>query len=133
MRQDMKWAKPFLFGALIATVIMASQFILASADTQTITIPNAADQLQVACNKLAKANGSVELDESQKYACILVRFAPAVTQADYPALKTAVEAVTGIQGINLLVDGRVPTDVGENQQAVLFVSAHMRINDVPVE
>ena len=99
---------------------------------QTITIPSAANQLQIACNSKARANGSVALDESQKYACILVKFAPAITQANYPALKTAIESVAGIQSISLLVDGQVPADVGENQQAVLHLSAHMRINDMPV-
>lgn len=101
--------------------------------TATITIPEADERLQIACNKRARASGSLLLDASQKFACVLVKLAPAVTQADYPALKAAIEAVAGVQEISLLVDGQSLASIPADHRVRLHLTAQMRIEDIPEE
>ena len=95
--------------------------------TATISIPGVDEQLQIACNKRARQSGSLLLDESQKFACVLVKLAPAVTQGDYPALKTAIEDISGIQTVDLLIDGQVPASIPDGTQLRLILDAQMRI------
>lgn len=101
--------------------------------TTTITIPDSDEQLQIAVNKRARASGNLLLNADQKFACVLLKLAPAVTQGDYPALKTAIEAVTGIQEISLLVDGRVPVSIPVDHRVRLYLEAQVRIEDIPGE
>ena len=100
---------------------------------ETITVPSADDRLQIAVNKRSRKSGSVLLNESQKFACVILKLAGAVTQGDYPTLKTNIEAIAGIQEVNLLVDGQIPADVGVDNRARLILDAQMRIEDVPEE
>lgn len=96
----------------------------------TITIPDADEQLQIAVNKRARASGNLLLDEDQKFACVLLRLAPAVTQDDYAVLRADIQAIPGIQGASLLVDGQVPTDISEDYQVRLYLEAALRIEDI---
>lgn len=99
----------------------------------TIYIPDADEQLQIAVNKRARASGNLLLDENQKFACVLLKLAPSVVQSDYPALKAAIGAITGIQDVGLLVDGQVSASIPIDTQLRLYVEAAMRIENVPEE
>ena len=48
----------------------------------------------------------VDLEPDTLYATGLFQLAAAVSSDDYAALKTAIEAIPGIQEVTLLVDGR---------------------------
>ena len=100
--------------------------------TATIIIPNADEQLQIAVNKRARASGNLLLDENQKFACVLLKLEPTATQGDYPVLKTAIEAVAGIQEASLLADGQVPP-ISEDYRARLYLEAAVRIENIPEE
>lgn len=97
---------------------------------QTITIPDADERLKIAINKRAKRSGSVELDENRKFACVILKFNEAVTPANYPLLKTEIEALSGIQEVCLLVDGQVPAIIPAGTAAILHLNAQLRIDDI---
>ncbi len=99
----------------------------------TINFPDADEQLQIAVNKRSRASGNLLLNENQKFACVFLKLAPTVTQGDYPALKTTIEAVTGIQEISLLVDGQVPVSIPVDHRVRLYLEAQVRIEDIPEE
>jgi hypothetical protein len=100
------------------------------AETATITIPSAAQQLKAALNStLGNRHGSVDVGSDQKFAVVFIPLVPAVTQADYPALKAAIEAIAGIQPISLLIDGQMPTIPAE-LTASIKVNAQMRLADI---
>ena len=98
--------------------------------TKTIIVPDADEQLTISMNKRARQSDNLLLDADQKFACVLIKLNPAVTQADYPVLKTNIENITGIQAINLLVDGKVPASLPEDTQLRIYLEAQMRIEDV---
>jgi len=75
--------------------------------TITITEPSADQQLLNLYNseqRMRVASGALSLEVDATYALCLIRLAPAVEQSDYPALKTAIEAVTGVQEIRVVTD-----------------------------
>jgi hypothetical protein len=98
---------------------------------ETITIPDADTQLTLAINKRARKSGSQVLEADQKFACVILKFAPAVTQEDYPVLKTALEAVAGIQEVALLVDGKIPASLPVDTQARLHLAAQIQLKEIP--
>ncbi len=61
-------------------------------------------RLRLAVSKGLKRVVNKTLEDGTKYAICLLKLHPTVVPGDYPALKTAVEGVTGIQEIELLVD-----------------------------
>jgi hypothetical protein len=97
----------------------------------TIIIPDADAQLRIAVNKRARQSDTVLLDADQKFACVLIKLAPAVTPDDYPALKAALEGVAGIEEVRLLVDGQAPGSIPAGAQVRLYVQGQMRIEDIP--
>lgn len=100
--------------------------------TETITIPDADDQLKIALNSTrGKKSGSINVTSGQKFAIVYMPLAGAVTQSDYPTLKAAIEAIAGIQSISLLIDGQIPT-IPADMTARVTVNAQMRFNDIPI-
>lgn len=97
---------------------------------QTLTMPDADDQQKLIRNRTKKGNHE-PISVSQKFAVVLLKLAPAVTQSDYPALKVAVEAVPGIQNVSLLVDGVTDATLAANREMILFADVQVRINDSP--
>lgn len=97
-----------------------------------ITIPSVDEQLAIAINSKAKAHESIAIGADQKFACIFIPLAPAVTSANYSALKTSIEAVTGIQvGVRLLIDGQTPLTISEGRDLRLKLSAQIRMDPIP--
>jgi len=100
--------------------------------TQSITVPSAEQQLEIACNNRARAHESLLLNIGQKYACVLLPLTASVEPSDYAAINAAVESITGVQsGVTLLIDGETPASVPEGKQVRLVVDAHMRIETIP--
>ncbi len=97
----------------------------------TIAEPSADQIQQMVYNKSMRKGGMVRLPIGQKLAVVAISLAPAVTQADYPALKMVMEAISGIQAVSLLVDGRTPDSIPENTELRLYVDAHLRIDNLP--
>jgi len=99
----------------------------------TIPIPSDDDQLRISCNKRSRATGSVNIDEGQKYACVVLKLNPGVSQpGDYATLKSNIESVLGIQSVSLLIDGQIPTLPADSIAKLLF-AAQMRVEEVIAE
>ena len=99
----------------------------------TITEPSADEKQKLVYNRKMRRSNTVEIDPSQKLTVCLLKLAPAVTQSDYPTLKTAIEAVAGIQSISLLVDGQAPASIPADTDLRIVVDAQMRIDNTPEE
>lgn len=89
----------------------------------TITIPSNDVMIVGAVNRYAKASGQTVLNAGQKFACVTLKLAPAVTSADYAALAAAINAITGIQGVDLLVDGQVGDPIPAGHGARILIDA----------
>jgi hypothetical protein len=62
----------------------------------------------------------------------LLALNPAVNQpGDYAALKAAIEAVTGVVEIELLIDGQAPSSIPTGKELRMVCDAHLRIDDAP--
>ena len=84
-------------------------------------------------NTRMKRSNIVVLEPATKYALVLITLAAGVTQPDdYAALKTAIEAVTGIQAVTLLIDTHgTPATIPAGKQLRMVAEAHIRIDDIP--
>lgn len=98
---------------------------------QTLTVPTVNEQQKLVYNRKVRKGNSVELPLGEKLACVVLQLAPAVTQADYPALATAIKAITGIQDVNLLVDGQTPVSIPVDTKLMLVADIQLRIDDLP--
>lgn len=83
----------------------------------TMTEPSADEQQVRIYNTMMSRSNRLTLTAGKKYAAARLRLAPAVNQPDdYPALKTAIEAVAGIQTAQLLIDGQCPSTVPADRE-----------------
>lgn len=96
----------------------------------TIPIPTADQAQQLAVNQSARRHSMVELPLGQKLAAVLLRLNPAVTPANYAAIGAAIDAITGIDGVSLLVDGQTPASIPEGTSLFLHMDVQLRIDDV---
>jgi len=99
--------------------------------TETIQNPDVDTQQRVAMNIKAKKHATRVLVLNQKYAAVLMKLGAGVSQSDYPALGTAIKAITGIQDVDLLIDGRMPTSIPAGTELRLVVDVQQRIEDLP--
>lgn len=97
---------------------------------QTLTVPSADEQQKLVYNRKVRASNSTELALDQKIACVLLRLAPNVTSDDYAAIGSAISAVTGVQSIELMVDGQAPSSIPENTVVTYVSEGQIRIDDV---
>lgn len=95
----------------------------------TISDLTADELLKLEFAKRRKAAQSVDLADDTKYAIVLLTLNPAVTSGDYPTLKTDIEAVTGIQNVELLIDHQARASVPANHTQVLGVRADVTLRD----
>ena len=101
---------------------------------RTITEPTADMQKIKIYNTRMKASSVKVLELDRKYAVCLVSLAAGVTQPDdYAALKVAIEDVTGVQQIELLIDGQCPSEIPAGKELRMTCEAHLRIDDAPEE
>lgn len=87
---------------------------------QTIAEPSADQQQLNMYNTKMKRHSPLVLTAGEKYAACRLRLAPAVTQGDYPTLKAAIEAITGIQEAQLLIDGQCPAGIPADKELRLI-------------
>ena len=113
----------------------------------TIMIPDAVESARIAGNKKAHKSDSMLVDSSQKVLCPVLGMAPGATPSDYAALKTALEAINGVQWASLpatappfpesdetcFVDGQTYASVAEGKRIRLYLRAGIRREDVPEE
>ena len=91
-----------------------------------MTAPTDAEMRRARVQRYSRGN-QIEIEAGRKFAVVLLKLHPDVTSADYSTLGTAVNAVTGIQGVSLLIDGQVPDSEGENETYYLHANAHLGI------
>ena len=99
--------------------------------TETIQIPTAAEAMRDTINRKAKKHKTITLDPDQKYAAVILKLAAAVTQADYASLGSQITAITGIQSVQLLIDGKTPATIPDGEQYRLVTDVHLRQDEVP--
>ena len=90
-------------------------------------------KLRLAYAKRMRVHQSVELTVDQLYALCLLSLNNAVQPTDYPALKTAVETVAGVQEINLVVDHHTLASLPADTKLVASITIDLNIVDVPQE
>ena len=118
---------------LTCALLLASACPLQGA-VVTLREPTADEVMQHIYNRKMRVGTMVPIAVSQKYAIVLILLHPNVVQpADYPALKQAVEAVTGITEIKLLIDGTTPLTVPAGTELKAVVEGQLRIEKLPVE
>ena len=102
---------------------------------QTLTLPTADEQQVKIFNRDVKKSNVAVIELDTKYAMVLIKLNPVVSQpGDYAALKTAVEAVTGIVEVSLLIDTHgTPASIPAGKELRLVAEAHIRIDDAPEE
>ena len=99
----------------------------------TIPIPTAEEAQVTAVNKSAKRHASQVVDTGQKLAMVLLKLHPDVTQADYSTLGAAINGITGITGLHLLIDGQTPASIPADTELRVVTDVHLRIEPIPEE
>jgi hypothetical protein len=89
------------------------------------------EQAVLVFNRRMRGANSVALNTGQKVAVCALKLAPAVQQSDYPALKAAVDAIAGIQEIELLVDFQAPNIVPSGREIRLNIDTQVRLEKQP--
>ena len=99
---------------------------------QTITEPDAdARQVGMYNRKMRRCNRH-DVDTGEKFAVCLLKLNGAVNQpGDYATLKSAVEGITGITEILLLIDGQAPAAIPVGMKLTVNVEGHIRIDSDP--
>ena len=95
----------------------------------TIPIPTADEAQAVAVNRGAKRHASTEVAVDQKIAIVMLDLHEAVTSADYATLGSAINGVTGITGVKLLIDGQTPATIPAGTELRVVVDAQLRIEE----
>jgi hypothetical protein len=99
----------------------------------TITELTDDQKLRLAYDKRMRVHQQVELTVDQLYAMALITLNNSVVPGDYPTLKTAVEAVAGVQNVNLLFDHHTLASLPADTKLVVNVSIDLNIQDLPEE
>jgi len=94
---------------------------------KTLAEPTADAQLLDVYNRGMRIADRIVLETDQKYALCLIKLAAAVQPGDYPALKTAIEAITGVQEISLVVDHQTRATLPTDTQLVAILELNLRI------
>ena len=93
----------------------------------TLAEPSSDSQLIDMYNRGMRTASKVVLNTDQLYAVCLLRLNNAVQPSDYAALKTAIEAVTGVQEIQLLIDHHTRATVPTDTQLIAVTEIHLRL------
>lgn len=98
---------------------------------KTITEPTSDETLVETYNRRMRAFDRKILEQDQLYAVVLLKLNNVVVPEDYPALGAAINAIAGIQGVNLLIDHKTRATVPTDHETSLIVEAHIRIDPIP--
>jgi hypothetical protein len=100
---------------------------------KTLTEPNTDNQIRNMYNKGMKAADTKDLDTDQLYAIVLLKLNNSVVPGDYPTLKTNIEAVTGIQNAQLIIDHHTRTTIPSGTQLQAVIHTNLRLQEAPPE
>lgn len=95
-----------------------------------LTMPTTDEQQRIIRNRTREGN-RVEMPTGQKFADVVLWLAPAVTEADFPALGAAIKAIPGIQNVTLMVHGEADDTIPENTKLMLCTELMLRIDNLP--
>ncbi len=118
---------------LLKTLAVLAVLCVCMAPVVTITEPSAAQQQKDLYNssRMQKGNRQV-LPTDQKFAVVVVKLAAGVNQpSDYPAIRTEMKNIPGVEEVWLMVDGKTPASIPADHTITLHVSAHPRIDPTP--
>ena len=79
--------------------------------------------------KRMRAGNSKDLEDGTRYAVVLIKLHASVAPSDYPALRTSMVDIAGIQDVDLLIDAVTPSSVPANHTQVLQVGANIQLRD----
>jgi len=96
---------------------------------RALNVPSADEQQKLVYNRSVRANNSVELPLGKKLAVVVLQLAPSVERSDYAVLGAAIKGITGIQGVDLVVDGQTPASIPPNTTLRLVAEVQLRIDD----
>ena len=97
----------------------------------TIPLPTAEEAMRVAVNRSSKRSKTITVGDDQQVAIIKLDLHSSVTPADYASLGSQINAITGLSGANLLIDGTTRAAVAEGYEQTLTIEAHLRTREVP--
>lgn len=97
----------------------------------TIPIPTSDEAQRIAMNQVARRHKEMTLSTGQKLAVVILRLNPAVTPANYAALGSAIDAIAGIDGVSLLIDGQTPVSIPAGTELRLVADIYLRIEPIP--
>lgn len=97
----------------------------------TITEPTADEQLIDLYNRGMVRAKAVLLDTNQLYAVCLLKLNNAVQPSDYPAIGAAINAVTGVESITLLMDHKTRAAIPADHELRMIIEANLRIDPLP--
>ena len=95
--------------------------------TTTLTEPTADQTVVNTYNRGMVAVDKKDLDTDQLYALCLLKLNNSVVPGDYPALKAAIEAITGVQEIQLVIDHHTRATVPADTKIVAIMEINLRI------
>jgi len=97
----------------------------------TISQPTADERLIYAVNRRCKKGNRVaNVAAGQRIAVVLLRLGAGVGSDQYARIGQAIQAIQGIDDVDLLVDGRTPASIPKGHQVDVNCSAAMRITRV---
>lgn len=99
--------------------------------TRTLTEPTADQATINAYNKGMAMAAQEVLDTDTRYALCLLKLHSSVTPGDYAALKAAIEGVTGVMNISLVVDHVTRASIPADKQLVARMEIDLKLAPVP--
>lgn len=97
---------------------------------KTLIEPTVDQQTKDIYNRGMRAVEKLTLETDTKYAVCLIKLNSAVQQSDYPTLKAAIEDITGVQNINLIIDHQTRDSLPENTELSTYIEFNLRIDPV---
>lgn len=103
----------------------------------TLNVPSADEQQKMVYNQQVRASNQVAAPLGKKLACVLLQLNDAVMPANYAAIGAAIDAIQGIDKVDLLIDtfglpdGKTPVVIPAGTQLRLCVDVQLRIDNIP--
>ena len=99
--------------------------------TDTLAEPTTDEQIIKMYNSGMVRAKTLDLATDQLYALCLIKLNNSVVPGDYPALKAAIEAITGVQEISLVIDHHTRATLPADRELKAVVEINLRLQPVP--
>jgi hypothetical protein len=99
--------------------------------TVTLEEPTADQTIVNTYNKGMARSAQEVLEADTRYALCLLKLHSSVTPGDYATLKAAIEGVTGVQNISLVVDHVTRASVPAGKELKAVVEINLRLDNAP--